>query len=124
MVQDRLSPEGILTVQSGSCTFGDIDIFVAINSTLRSVFPLVVPYQAHVPSFGGPWGFSLASHQMSPVPMPIKEVDKRIRQRLSGTLRFYDGVTHQGMFRLPRYVRQELRRGKTIITDEQPLFLH
>lgn len=124
MVQDRLSPEGILAVQSGSCTFGDIDIFVAISSTLRSVFPLVLPYQAHVPSFGGPWGFSLASHQLSPVPMPIKEVDKRIRQRLSGSLRFYDGVTHQGMFRLPRYVRQELRRGKTIITDEQPLFLH
>ena len=124
LVRDRLTPNGVIAIQSGSCSLGDLDVFVAINNTLQSVFPLVFPYQAFVPSFGGLWGFVLAWQQLGPATLTLEEVDKRILSQVSGKLRFYDGITHHGMFYLPLYIRQELSQGNSIITDQNPLFLH
>jgi len=123
LARESLAPEGILSVQAGSCNWGESTIFVAINNTLHSVFPLVFPYQTHVPSFGGLWGFVLASQQLNPLSQSVEEVDQQISARVSRNLKFYDGLTHQGMFCLPRYLRQEISQGKSIITDEKPLFL-
>jgi len=121
--RESLAPGGILSVQAGSCNLGESTIFVAINSTLRSVFPQVFPYQTHVPSFGGLWGFVLASQQLNPLSQSVEEVDEQISARVLGDLKFYDGLTHQGMFSLPRYLRQEISQGKSIITDEKLLSL-
>jgi len=122
LAQSTLSPGGIVAVQSGSCTLGDLNTFVTIHSTLRSVFPAVFPYQAYIPSFGGLWGFNLGSQQLDPLSLSVEEVDKRISHRGCEGLKFYDGLTHRGMFSLPRYLRHELSRRKTIITDKNPLF--
>jgi len=124
LAQKRLDSEGILCLQAGCCCWGELGTFVAINHTLRSAFPLVFPYQADIPSFGGLWGFALASQQLDPLSLSVAEVDRRISARVSRKLRFYDGLTHQGMFCLPLYLRQEMAQGKRIITDENPLFLH
>jgi len=124
LVQSRLSPGGIVAVQSGSCTLGDLNTFVSISSTLRSVFVAVFPYQAYIPSFGGLWGFHLCSQQLDPLLLSTEEVDKRISDRGCKGLKFYDGLTHRGMFCVPRYLRQELDRGKAVITDRKPLFTH
>ena len=97
---------------------------MAINNTLKSVFPSVFPYYAHIPSFGGLWGFSIASQQYDPLSLSGEEVDRRISTRVSGSLRFYDGITHRGLFFLPRYLRQEMSRGSGIITDENPIFVY
>jgi len=124
LARERLAPEGILSLQAGCCCWGELNTFVAINNTLRSVFPLVFPYQADIPSFGGLWGFALASQQLDPLSLSVEEVDRQISVRVSRRLRFYDGLTHQGMFSVPLYLRQEMAQGKSIITDENPLFLH
>ena len=124
LAQKRLDAEGILCLQAGCCCWGELGTFVAINHTMRSAFPLVFPYQADIPSFGGLWGFALASQQLDPLSLSVAEVDKRISARVSRKLKFYDGFTHQGMFCLPLYLRQEIAQGKRIITDENPLFLH
>jgi len=124
LAQKRLDSEGILCLQAGCCCWGELGTFVAINHTLRSAFPLVFPYQADIPSFGGLWGFALASQQLDPLSLSVAEVDKRISARVSRKLKFYDGLTHQGMFCLPLYLRQEMAQRKRIITDENPLFLH
>lgn len=123
LVQERLSPQGVLVLQAGCCSLGELSLFVAINKTLRSVFPLVFPYQANIPSFGGLWGFALASQQSDPLSLSEEEVDRQVSSRVSESLKFYDGITHRGMFYLPLYVRQELSQGNTIITDKSPLFL-
>ena len=122
MVRDRLTPEGILSVQCGSCTWGEASAFVAINSTLKTAFSCVLPYQTHVPSFGGLWGFSLAAQQLDP--LSGDEIDKRISARVSSNLRFYDGITHRNLFCLPLYLRQELSRRAAIITDDNPIFVY
>jgi len=122
MASKRLTPEGILSIQCGSCTYGEMSAYVAINSTLKTAFSFVLPYKAHVPSFGGLWGFSLASNQLDL--LTGDEVDKRISVRVSSSLRFYDGITHRDLFCLPLYLRQELKKGANIITDEKPISVY
>jgi spermidine synthase len=124
LVQERLAPEGIISVQAGSCSLEDILTFSAINNTLSSIFPLVFPYQAYVPSFSGLWGFAIASTKLSPLSLSIEEVDRRVSARVARGLRFYDGVAHQGMFSLPKYLREKINKEKRIITDDNPQFTY
>lgn len=124
LARERLAPEGILSTQCGPCGFGNFAAFVAINHTLNSAFPSTFPYQANIPSFGELWGFSIASQKLDPLSLPKQEVDRRISTRVSGKLRFYDGITHQGLFCLPRYLRQKMIQGADIITDKSPSFVH
>lgn len=123
IVAERLAPGGVLAVQSGPCNLHDMAVFTAISSTLREVFPKVFPYTASVPSFGGAWGFMLAARDLDPLALSAGEIDNRLSVTVGKALRFYDGTTHQGMFRLPRYLRDAMREPKSIITDQSPVFL-
>jgi spermidine synthase len=122
-VADRLASGGVLAVQSGPANLHDMAVFTAINRTLREVFPRVFSYTAVVPSFGGAWGFTVATQDQYPAALKATEIDSRIAARVSRGLRFYDGTTHQGMFHLPRYLRDGMRDSKSIITDQSPVFL-
>ncbi|MFC1974388.1 polyamine aminopropyltransferase [Chloroflexota bacterium] len=124
LVRERLTANGIISVQAGSASLTELLNLTAVNNTLKSVFPIVCPYQADVPCFGGPWGFCLASSELNPVVLSPTEIDSRISARSLTKLRFYDGLTHQGMFSLPRYLRDELSRQKRLITDNEPLYLY
>jgi len=123
LVRERLSVNGIISVQSGSASLNELLNLTAVYNTLKSVFDKVYPYQVDVPCFGGPWGFCLASTNLDPV-MPPSEVDSRITARSLNNLRFYDGLSHQGMFSLPRYIRNELSAQTRLITDNEPLYLY
>ena len=123
LVQERLTTDGIISVQAGSATLTELLNFTAVNNTLRSVFSIVCPYQLDMPSFGGPWGFCLASQTISPL-LPPSEVDSRISARSLTHLKFYDGLTHQGIFSLPKHLRTEIFRQTRIITDNEPLYIY
>ena len=123
LVGERLPPNGIISVQAGSATWTELSNFIAVNNTLRTVFPIVRPYQVDIPSFGGSWGFSSASRNLDPMRLSPEEVDNIVSSRLSKSLKFYDGLTHQGIFSLPKHLRLKLSRGKRIITDRRPLFV-
>jgi len=124
LVRDRLSDSGIICVQSGSAAWTELLNFTAVNNTLKSVFSIVCPYQVDVPAFGGPWGFCLASQNLNPVQLSSAEVDSRISARSLKHLKFYDGLTHQGIFSLPKHLRDELAKQKRLITDNEPLYLY
>ncbi|MFQ6122814.1 MAG: polyamine aminopropyltransferase, partial [Dehalococcoidales bacterium] len=124
LVQDRLTDNGIICAQAGSASLNELLNFTAVNNTLKSVFPIVCPYQADVPCFGGPWGFCLASLKLNPLLLSPAEVDNRISARLLTRLKFYDGLTHQGMFSLPKYLREALAKQERLITDKDPLYLY
>ena len=111
MVAERLRPGGVLCTQAGSCNWGEMDTYLAVGNALRSVFSVVSQYQAHVPSFGGQWGFVVASNEqaLDPVLLSPEVIDRRLSAALGGDLRFYDGTTHRGMFHLPRYLRPQTR---------------
>jgi spermidine synthase len=122
-VSERLTAEGIIAVQAGSASLTELLNLTAVNNTLRTVFPVVTAGVAHVPCFGGPWGFCFASRKHDPARLTPAEVDKRIAARRLD-LKFYDGLTHLGMFSLPRYVRDALAAQRRVITDVEPLYLY
>jgi spermidine synthase len=124
IVLDRLTRNGLIAVQAGSATPTELLNLTAVSNTLKSVFPIVVQYTTYMPAFGGPWGFCLASRQNDPSRFSPGELDKRIRARSLGGLRFYDGISHRNMFSLPKYIREALARQKRIITDKKPLYLY
>lgn len=123
MLKTKLSPDATFALQSGSTCLGITNVFTAVNNTLKTAFPIVIPYEANVPSFGGPWGFSLASLKSNPLELSPEEVDQRLAARVSKTLEFYDGHTHQGLFFIPKYLRNAMAREKMIITEDNPVFI-
>ena len=124
LVRDRLSDDGIICVQAGSAAWMELLNLSAVNNTLKSVFSVVCPYQVDIPSFGGPWGFCLASVNLDPTLLSPAEIDNRISARLPGSPRFYDGLSHQGMFSLPKHLRTELSQQARLITDNNPLYMY
>jgi spermidine synthase len=121
IVKQRLGPTGIMSVQAEPSEWRNLDNFTAIANTLRNVFSIARPYQAHVPSFLGLWGFVSASQRLDPCELTPEEVDARISTRISKKLKSYDGLTHQAMFTIPKHIRQQLAASKRIITDKQPI---
>ena len=124
LVRDKLTANGIISVQSGSAALTELLNFTAVNNTLKSVFPIVCPYQVDVPCFGGPWGFCFASQNLDPLQLSPAEVDERISARSLTNLKFYDGLTHQGIFSLPKHLREELSEQGRLITDNEPLYIY
>jgi spermidine synthase len=122
VVFDRLTAQGALAVQAGTVSLTGLDCFATVHATLRSVFPVVAPYFADIPSFGRPWGFLYAGKGEHPAAVGREEIDRRIRERVGGPLRYYDGETHAMSFCLPKHVREQLAAEKRIIEDNHPLF--
>jgi len=124
LVRDKLRPGGIMVVQSGQSGWINLDNFVAINGTLKSIFHIVRPYQVYVPSFVDLWGFHTASDSLDPACLSPREINKRISDRVNGRLRSYDGIAHRGLFSLPLRLRRKLGRSRKIITDASPIAVH
>ena len=122
VVREKLAPDGILSLQAGASSWGNHRCFTTIINTLKAVFPLVFPYDTFIPSYGGTWGFALASPKLSPP--TAAEVERRIAPRITGGLRFYDGIAHQGLFSLPKNLREAIAEEKTVITTKQPFFIY
>jgi len=123
-LKEKLTQDGLVALQSGSTSMVISLGFIAVANTLRTAFSVVAPYQAEIPSFGGSWGFAVASQNLDPRELSTEEVDRRLSRRVSKPLRFYDGLTHRGMFSIPKYLRAEMAREKRIITKDQPLFTY
>lgn len=124
LVMDRLSPDGLISLQAGTTCYNNLLNFKAVYQTLKQSFPIVSGYQAIIPSFGLPWGFAVASKRFDPRDLDPKEIDRRITERVSGELRYYDGALHQSQFVLPKPVRIEMEQQEQVIEDNHPLFTY
>jgi spermidine synthase len=122
IVRERLAPAGVIALQAGTVSLNDLDCYSAIQRTLAQVFPVVCPAWSSIPSFALPWGFSVASKQHDPRLFLPKDVDGRIGGRIQGALRYYDGITHQAVFLLPKHIRMRLASETRIIEDNHPFF--
>jgi spermidine synthase len=122
-VAARLRPGGALALQAESTDIGVWYTHLAVVHTLRQVFPHVAPYRVHVPSFSESWGFALASQTVAADQLDPAAVDERLATSGAAGLRFYDGVTHQAMFQLPRPLREAQGAWTRAITDAEPMVL-
>jgi spermidine synthase len=124
MVKESLKPGGIMSVQSGASGWTSPDNFAAIINTLKSVFPIVRPYQVYVPSFVELWGFAACSDSLDPTSLSTEEVDRRIATRLTAELKSFDGTIYPTLFALPKYLRQQLVATDRVITDADPIITY
>jgi len=120
----RLKEGGLMSLQAGHTALVTPPTFLAVVNTLKAVFSVVAPYQAEIPSFGGPWGFAVVSQTLEPRELSSGEIDRRLSGRVRGKLRFYDGLAHPGIFSLPKYLRQQIAQEKRVITKDQPVFTY
>lgn len=122
LVRQRLNSGGLLVVQAGPA--GPLNYheeFTAVHNTIQSVFPIIAPYRAQIPSFGSYWGFILAG-DVDPRSVSSDVIDGRISRDVTRLLRYYDGTMHSGLFTLPKYLRDALMREDRLISKDNPLF--
>lgn len=128
----KLNPGGVLVTQSGPGShFNITECFTAINQTLRRAFNCVVPLSADIPSFGSNWGFNIAFNAEGDaaeasealVERRAKDTDALVAKRLSRPLRYYDGITHRGLFGVPKEVREKIEAEERVMTIANPVFM-
>src|SRR5439155_1595688 len=83
---------------------GELGVFTAMCRTVGAAFPVIAPYQAFISCFGVPWGFLVATKGVDPRQIEPPAVDDAIARRLKKPLRYWDGLTHQHSFALPRFI--------------------
>lgn len=124
LVTERLTDEGTIALQAGTTSVGKLINLTAVHNTLSQVFPVVVSMQAAIPSFGLPWGFSLASKKNDPRTFTAAQVDEMIKSRVTGELEYYDGDAHRFCMHLPKYIRKAIAEQSYVIEDNAPLFTY
>ncbi|HLB25773.1 MAG TPA: polyamine aminopropyltransferase [Nitrospirota bacterium] len=124
LVWDRLTDEGTIALQAGTTAVGRLLNLTAVHKTLETVFPHVVSMPAAIPSFGLPWCFALASKKNDPRALAPEEVDRRIAERITGELKYYDGDCHSHSMHLPKHVRKAIEEQDRIIEDNAPIFTY
>jgi spermidine synthase len=124
LVLNHLTDNGIISVQAGSTSLTELLNFTAVHRTLESVFVFVSGSTTNIPCLAVPWGFCFGSPTIDVGALHVGEVERRIAARSLTGLKFYDGITHEGMFNLPKYVRDSIVQQTRIITDDKPLFLY
>jgi spermidine synthase len=100
----RLSPVGAMTLHIAS-PVAHPDRIRAGLAALRTAFPLVTPYLASVPLYGGLWMMACCSGTLDPRKLTAHEVDRRVAQRRIGDLQYYNGDVHRAALALPNFVR-------------------
>jgi spermidine synthase len=122
LIRERLTDEGVMTMQAGMTKINELFFYGAVNRTLREVFPVVAPYQGFISCFGTPWGFTLASKGADPRGQSAEEVNRLIAARLNPEeLGYWDGSAHLHSFNLPKFLSQAVERNDRVITDANPL---
>ena len=124
IVFNRLTKSGTISLQAGTTSANALLNFSAVYQTLKTVFPVVSPYQASIPSFGLPWGFAMASKDVNPQTLSPAAVDQMIQARIKGELKYFNGELHQGHYLLPKHIRQTIEKADRIIEDNTPLFTY
>ncbi len=120
----RLNSNGVIAVQAGPTGPAFMkQCFASVAHTMKSVFKQAYLYEAFVACFTSTWGFVLGSRGADPLSFSPEKIDAILSQRLSRPLRYYDGITHRGMFSVPKYLRDSVARDARLITKDNPLYV-
>jgi spermidine synthase len=122
IVSNRLENNGMISLQAGSTSPLLFECHASIYRTLNEVFPIVRTFQAFVPSFDLPWGFAIASKSTDPEFIRSRKIDKTLSERGVNGLKYYDGISHSFLFKVPKDMRESYKTGR-IIRDNEPFFL-
>jgi len=100
----RLAEGGALTLHIASPIAHPDRIRTGL-AALREAFPIVRPYLASIPLYGGLWMMACCSGTLDPATQSTTEIDRRIAERGIRDLQYYNGAIHCGALALPNFVR-------------------
>ena len=121
-IVSKLNPNGMMVSQCGPTNLYSLnECFTPAANTIKCVFPTTFQYHVHIPSFGTTWGFVIGSLGPQPNNFSAQKVDNILIKREINQLRMYDGLTHQGIFSLPKYLRKSLDLETRIATIQDPI---
>ncbi|KAL4150952.1 hypothetical protein PRNP1_010338 [Phytophthora ramorum] len=130
----KLNKGGYMVTQSGpGAVYNWDECFSSIYCTLKTNFNTVVPYSVDIPSFGCVWAFNMATNvedgDGDAAVTAIRErsiatTNSLVEARISKPLKFLDGVSHMGLFGLPKIVREALEKETRVITVDNPVFMY
>ncbi len=124
IVAGKLKAKGIFVIQSGSMSSTQIELCSLIYSTVKKVFPVRKIYSQFIPSFDVPWAFIIVTRKNDPEKISMIEIDKRIKNRIKGELKFYDGYTHAGIFNISKNLRNIFNKQKRVICKKKLFFFY
>lgn len=125
VIKEKLNPGGVFVTQSGPAgVLSSSEVFAPIHHTLKQVFPKVVPYAQHVPSFADCWGWNVATSDASMAWPEASSIDQLISERIDGDLQFLDGKTLLALQGLNKPVRASLERETHVLSIDKPRFIH
>jgi spermidine synthase len=105
-VKRKLRPRGVLVIQAMECHAQIHEDHKRVRRNLAGLFAHMESYVVFVPSFWCMWGFIVATDAFDPLAAPSETIDYTIVERgLKDKLSFYDGITHHGLFALPKDLR-------------------
>ena len=123
IAKSHLTSNGVVVTQAGPSHGADSYCLASIIKTMSTVFEVVRPMTATIPSFTFPWSYCMASQGPDPRKLDRSEVDRRLALRGINKLQWYDGETHLGIFSLARDVRMRMDRDAKLIEDAKPLYI-
>ena len=100
----RLGDGGAMTLHIAS-PIAHPDRIHAGLSRLREAFPIVRPYLASIPLYGGLWMMACCAAALDPAAHSAAEIDARIAERNIRDLQYYNGAVHCAALALPNFVR-------------------
>jgi spermidine synthase len=117
-----LTVNGTFVTQAIEIFYDESDLHSILHNTLASVYKTAESYCEYIPSFSSMWGFVLCSQsdrkasQLAP-----ENVDEITGKLLKTSLRYYDGMAHQRLFSLPKFVRESIGKQTKVSTIATPL---
>ncbi len=102
---DRLTPDGVAVVQSGSAVYQH-ELIAMVRRNMAPSFRVVRTYAATVLAYPGVlWSFTIGSLGRDPIDVHSSEIARRTE---GFGLRYYTPAGHQAAFDLPPYLRDAI----------------
>ncbi len=119
-VRRALAPEGTFALQAGPVSPHEIHRHARLFRTVSVLFPHAHSYVSHVPTYGPPWGFVLASGSpITTLPDP-DSIDALLAEKTTGGLRMLDGRALVGLLQTPRHIRDAIDAETRVFTLADP----
>ncbi|MEM3181813.1 MAG: polyamine aminopropyltransferase [Fervidicoccaceae archaeon] len=124
LIEKILEDDGVMVTQATSPILYQ-RMYAVILNTVASAFSIARPYLTYIRSYNGPWGFVYGSNKKDPLALQPEEINKRISSLLStpSELKFYDGETHEALFKITKNIRDGLKSWREVSTDESPKYI-
>ena len=117
-----LDDDGTLCVTASYLKPTNVAVHKRILDSIRAVFPVARSLYSYVGAYDVPWSYILASKKTDPLSLDAAAVDRILAERVDDVsgLRFYDGVTHERIFRMPKDIRGLLSERGEPLEDTTP----